>query len=55
MWPYRTHVFEQCKQTTSTWYCLLFIVLFAISYKKQKKSNYLNFHGEEAQEKPPGS
>ena len=34
--------------------CLLFIVLFAISYTKQKKSKYLNSHGEEAQEKPPG-
>ena len=34
--------------------CLLFIVLFAISYTKPKKSNYLNSHGEEAQEKPPG-
>ena len=33
---------------------LLFIVLFAISCTKQKKSNYLNSHGEEAQEKPPG-
>ena len=32
----------------------LFIVLFAISCTKQKKSNYLNSHGEEAQEKPPG-
>ena len=28
--------------------------LFAISCTKQKKTNYLNFHGEEAQEKPPG-
>ena len=36
-------------------YCLLFIVLFAISCTKQKnKSNYLNSHGEEAQEKPLG-
>ena len=35
-------------------YCLLFIVLFAISFTKQKKSTYLNSHGEEAQEKPPG-
>ena len=34
---------------------LLFIVLFAIRCTKQKKkSNYLNSHGEEAQEKPPG-
>ena len=35
---------------------LLFInVLFAIRlYKAKKKSNYLNSHGEEAQEKPPG-
>ena len=33
---------------------LLFIVLFAISCRKQKKSNYLNSHGEEAQKKPPG-
>ena len=33
-------------------YCLLFLVLFAISDTKQKKSNYLNSHGEEAQEKP---
>jgi len=32
---------------------LLFIVLFAISWTKQNK-NYLNSHGEEAQEKPPG-
>ena len=34
-------------------YCLLFIVLFAISCTKQKK-NYSNSHGEEAQEKPQG-
>ena len=34
--------------------CLLFIVLFAKSYTNQIKSNYLNSHGEEAQEKPPG-
>ena len=35
--------------------CLLFIVLFAIGKcTKQNKSNYLNSHGEEAQEKPPG-
>ena len=33
--------------------CLLFIVLFAKSYTNQIKSNYLNSHGEEAQEKPP--
>ena len=32
----------------------LFIVLFAISCTKQKKSNHLNSHGEEAQEKPQG-
>ena len=32
----------------------LFIVLFAISCSKQKKTNYLNSHGVEAQEKPPG-
>ena len=35
-------------------YCLLFIVLFAKNYTNQIKSNYLNSHGEEAQEKPPG-
>ena len=32
----------------------LFIVLFAINCTNQIKSNYLNAHGEEAQEKPPG-
>ena len=30
------------------------IVLFAKNYTNQIKSNYLNSHGEEAQEKPPG-
>ena len=35
-------------------YCLLFIVLFAKNFTNQIKSNYLNSHGEEAQEKPPG-
>ena len=35
-------------------YCLLFIVLFAKNCTNQIKSNYLNSHGEEAQEKPPG-
>ena len=35
-------------------YCLLFIVLFAKNYTNQIKSNYLNSHGEKAQEKPPG-
>ena len=34
--------------------CLLFIALFAKNYTNQIKSNYLNSHGEEAQEKPPG-
>ena len=34
--------------------CLLFIVLFAKNYTNQIKSDYLNSHGEEAQEKPPG-
>ena len=34
--------------------CLLFIVLFAKNCTNQIKSNYLNSHGEEAQEKPPG-
>ena len=34
--------------------CLLFIALFAINCTNQIKSNYLNSHGEEAQEKPPG-
>ena len=34
-------------------FCLLFIVLFAKNYTNQIKSNYLNSHGEEAQEKPP--
>ena len=34
--------------------CLLFIVLFATDYTNQIKSDYLNSHGEEAQEKPPG-
>ena len=33
---------------------LLFIVLFAKNCTNQIKSNYLNSHGEEAQEKPPG-
>ena len=32
----------------------LFIVLFAKNCTNQIKSNYLNSHGEEAQEKPPG-
>ena len=31
-----------------------FIVLFAINCTNPIKSNYLNSHGEEAQEKPPG-
>ena len=31
-----------------------FIVLFAKNCTNQIKSNYLNSHGEEAQEKPPG-
>ena len=35
-------------------HCLLFIVLFAKNCTNQLKSNYLNSHGEEAQEKPPG-
>ena len=35
-------------------HCLLFIVLFAKNCTNQIKSNYLNSHGEEAQEKPPG-
>ena len=34
--------------------CLLFIVLFAKNCTTQIKSNYLNSHAEEAQEKPPG-
>ena len=34
--------------------CLLFIVLFAKNYTNQITSNYLNSHGEETQEKPPG-
>ena len=33
---------------------LLFIVLFAKNCTNQTKSNYLNSHGKEAQEKPPG-
>ena len=33
-------------------HCLLFIVLFAKNWTNQIKSNYLNSHGEEAQEKP---
>ena len=33
---------------------LLCIVLFAKNCTNQIKSNYLNSHGEEAQEKPPG-
>ena len=41
-------------ETFCTVYCLLFIVLFAKNYTNQIKSNYLNSHGEEAQEKPPG-
>ena len=32
----------------------LFIVLFAKNCTDQIKSNYLDSHGEEAQEKPPG-
>ena len=32
----------------------LFTVLFAINCTNQIKSNYLNSHGEEAQEKPLG-
>ena len=48
----RSLVFQQIIRNTN--YQLLFIALFAISYTKQKKSNYLNSHGEEAQEKPPG-
>ena len=35
-------------------YLLLFIVLFAKNCINQIKSNYLNSHGGEAQEKPPG-
>ena len=38
-------------------YCLLFIVYCFVcqkNYTNQIKSNYLNSHGEEAQEKPPG-
>ena len=42
------------KSRTCILFYFLFIVLFAISCTKQKKSNYLNSHGEEAQEKPPG-
>ena len=42
------------KLNFSTFICLLFIVLFAISCTKQKKKNYLSSHGEEAQEKPLG-
>ena len=48
----RSLVFQQIIRNTN--YQLLFIVLFAISYTKQKKSSYLNSHGEEAQEKSPG-
>ena len=33
---------------------IFFIVLFAINCTNQIRSNYLNSHGEEAQEKPPG-
>ena len=33
---------------------LLFIVLFAKNFTNQIKSNHLNSHGEEAQEKSPG-
>ena len=40
------HLFTLC--------CLLFIVLFAKNCTNQIKSNYLNSHGEEAQEKPLG-
>ena len=35
-------------------FIIVFIVLFAINCTNQIKSNYLNSHGEEAQEKPPG-
>ena len=35
-------------------YFLLFIVLFAKNCTNQIKFDYLNSHGEEAQEKPPG-
>ena len=40
-----------CKDNCSI---LLFIVLFAKNCTNQIKSKYLNSHGEEAQEKPPG-
>ena len=42
------------KLTIALLFHLLFIVLFAINCTNQIKSNYLNSHGEEAQEKPPG-
>ena len=51
----RSLIFQQIIRNTN--YQLLFIAsitLFAISYTKQKKSNYLNSHGEEAQEKSLG-
>ena len=39
-------------------YLLMFIDVYCFVchklYKAKKKSNYLNSHGEEAQEKPPG-
>ena len=59
-WPQVTiHEEKQCTLFWKNNYYLkefvyLFIVLFAINCTNQIKSNYLNSHGEEAQEKPPG-
>ena len=46
--------FENFFERSFIVYCLLFIVLFAKNCTNQIKSNYLNSHGEEAQERPPG-
>ena len=59
-WPQVTiHEEKQCTLFWKNNYYLkkfvyLFIVLFAINCTNQIRSNYLNFHYEEAQEKPPG-
>ena len=47
-WNLKVHFGQYCL------YCLLFFLLYVVQSKKKKKSNYLNSHGEEAQEKPQG-
>ena len=49
-----SQVWTQVGMKLDPTHCLLFIVLFAKNCTNQIKSNYLNSHGEEAQEKPPG-